>query len=151
MTFYFNHKRADFWFPNLVFFHFSASLRTTVPLVSYIRISLRFWYYTSLSTCCGNLKKNWSHRKNLGERGGQTFKGSDREKLSILVLWQLPTSSLRFLFGEEDQLKKINLIGEKKISWSAKKNSGKWHLFEETISLPEPKFYWRIYGDCYPS
>ena len=26
------------------------------------------------------LKKNWGHRKNLGESGGQSFKGSDREK-----------------------------------------------------------------------
>ena len=26
------------------------------------------------------LKKNWGHRENLGESGGQTFKGSDREK-----------------------------------------------------------------------
>ena len=26
------------------------------------------------------LKKNWSQRENLGESGGQTFKGSDREK-----------------------------------------------------------------------
>ena len=25
-------------------------------------------------------KKNWGHRENLGESGGQTFKGSDREK-----------------------------------------------------------------------
>ena len=74
-----------------------------MPLVSYIRISLRFWYYTSLSTCCENLEKNWSDRKNLGERGGQTFEGSDREKLSIFVLWQLPTSGFCFLFGEEDQ------------------------------------------------
>ena len=56
------------------------SLRTTVPLVSYIRNSLRFWYYASLSTCCPNLEKNWGHRENLGESGGQTFKGSDREK-----------------------------------------------------------------------
>ena len=104
MTFYFNHKRADFWLPNLgFFFHFSASLRTTVPLVSYIRISLRFLVLYSLSTCRENLEKNWNHRKNSGERGGQTFKGSDREKLSILVLWQLPTSGFCFLFGEEDQ------------------------------------------------
>ena len=55
-------------------------LRTTVPLVSYIKNSLRFWYYASLSTCCQNLEKIWGHRKNLGESGGQTFKGSDREK-----------------------------------------------------------------------
>ena len=26
------------------------------------------------------LKKNWGQRENLGESGGQTFKGSDREK-----------------------------------------------------------------------
>ena len=56
-------------------------LRTTVPLVSYIRNSLRFWYYASLSTCCQNLEqKYWAHRENFGENGGQTFKGSDREK-----------------------------------------------------------------------
>ena len=59
-----------------------------MPLASYIRISLRFWYYSSLSTLVVKIfKKNWSHGENLGERGGQTFKGSDREKLSILVLW----------------------------------------------------------------
>ena len=55
-------------------------LRTTVPLVSYIRNSLRFWYYAPLSTCRQNLEKNWGHRENLGESGGQTSKGSDREK-----------------------------------------------------------------------
>ena len=32
-----------------------STLKTTVPLVSYIRSSLRFWYYASLSTCCQNL------------------------------------------------------------------------------------------------
>ena len=64
-----------------------------MPLVSYIRNSLRFWYNTALSTCCQNLEKNWGHRENLGEGGGQTFKRSDREKYQlILVLWQLPIS-----------------------------------------------------------
>ena len=29
------------------------------------------------------LKKNWGHRENLGENGGQTFKGSDREKCEL--------------------------------------------------------------------
>ena len=48
--------------------------------VSYIRISLRFWYYASLSNCCQNLEKNWGQRKALGESEDQTFKGSDREK-----------------------------------------------------------------------
>ena len=73
-----------------------------MPLVSYIRISLRFWYYTSLSTCCENLEKKLESPETLGETGGQTFEGSYREKLSILVLWQLPTSGFCF-FGEEVQ------------------------------------------------
>ena len=55
-------------------------LRTTVPLVSCIRNSLRFWYHASLSTCCQNLEKDWGPWENLGERGAQTFKGSDQEK-----------------------------------------------------------------------
>ena len=70
-----------------------------MPLVSYIRNSLRFWYYASISTCCQNLEKNWGHRENLGESGGQTFKGSDRN------ISTLATSNIRLLlvFGEEDQ------------------------------------------------
>ena len=51
-----------------------------VPLVSYIRNSLRFWYYASLNTCSQNLEKNWGHWENLGESLRQTFKGSDQEK-----------------------------------------------------------------------
>ena len=71
--------------PLPVFFRSAKSrvqieLRTTVPLVSYIRNSLRFWYYASLSTCYQNLDKKWGDREHLGESEGQTFKGSDREK-----------------------------------------------------------------------
>ena len=71
-------------------------LRTTVPLVSYIRNSLRFWYYVSLSTCCQNLEKNWGHRENLGEGGGQDFEGSHREKCQFC-------NRLLLFFVEEDQ------------------------------------------------
>ena len=67
-------------FTNFKWLKHLIALRTTVPLLSYMRNSLRFWYYASLSTCCQNLEKNWGHRENLGESGGQTFKGSDREK-----------------------------------------------------------------------
>ena len=56
------------------------TLTTTVPLGFYIRKYFRFLYYASLSTCCQNLEKNWSHRKNLGKNSGLSFKGSDREK-----------------------------------------------------------------------
>ena len=69
---------------------YSGALKMTVPLVSYIRNSLRFWYYASFSTCCQNLEKKWGNRENLGESGGQTFKGSNPRKVSILVLWRLP-------------------------------------------------------------
>ena len=55
-------------------------LRTTVPLGSYTRKSLRFFYYVSLSTCCQNLEQNQGHWKNLGEIEVLSFKGSDQEK-----------------------------------------------------------------------
>ena len=73
-----------------------TALRTTVPLVSDIRISLRFWYHASLCTCCQNLEKN------LGESGGQTFKDLTEKSVSFSTL---ATSSIRLLlfFGEEDQ------------------------------------------------
>ena len=34
------------------------------------------------------------------------------------------------------------------ISPISEKNSGKLQLFDESISLPEPKFYARIHCDC---
>ena len=45
-------------------------LRTTVPLVSYIRNSLRFWYYASLSTCCQNLEKKIGVTGKIWEKAG---------------------------------------------------------------------------------
>ena len=67
-----------------------------MPLVSYIRNSLRFGIMLSLVPgvmlplvpgvmpplvpVVKILKKKRGHRENLGESGGQTFKGSDREK-----------------------------------------------------------------------
>ena len=42
---------------------FSQILVLCLPLVPVVKI----------------LKKNWGHRKNLGESGGKTFKGSDLE------------------------------------------------------------------------
>ena len=70
-----------------------------MPLVSYIRNSLRFWYYANLSTCCQNL---WGHRKNLGEGGGHTFKGCDQEKYNFS---NLAACNIRLLIlsGEENQ------------------------------------------------
>ena len=48
----------------------TVKLRTTVPLVSYIRNSLRFWYYASLSTCCQNLEKNIGVTGKIWEKAG---------------------------------------------------------------------------------
>ena len=74
-----------------------------MPLVSYIRNSLRFWYnYASLSTCCQNLEKNWDHWENLGENGGQTLRDLTEKSVNFSTL---VTSSIRLLLvsGEEEQ------------------------------------------------
>ena len=49
-------------------------LRTTVPLVSYIRNSLRFWYYASLnSTVVQILKKKLGSPGKFGRKQGSSF------------------------------------------------------------------------------
>ena len=55
-------------------------LRTTVPLVSYIRNSLRFWYYASLVPVVKILKKRLGSPGKFGRKRDQTFEGSDLEK-----------------------------------------------------------------------
>ena len=77
-------------------------LRTTVPLVSYIRNSLRFWYYASLSTCCQNLEKIGVTGK-IWEKAGVKLLRDLTEK--CVNFSTLATSSIRLLlvFGEEDQ------------------------------------------------
>ena len=74
------NKEGCFLNQDILILTFHVNLRTTVPLVSYIRNSLKFWYHASLVPVVKILKKNWGHRENLGERGGQTFEGSDGEK-----------------------------------------------------------------------
>ena len=65
------------WHPEIV----KIKLRKTVPLGSHTYELPRLLYYAFLSTCCQNLEeKNWSHRKKLGEIGGQNVKESDRER-----------------------------------------------------------------------
>ena len=77
-------------------------LRTTVPLVSYIWNSLRFWYYASLSTCCQNLKKNWGHWEIWEKVGVKLLRDLTKKSVNFSTL---ATSSIRLLlgFGEEDQ------------------------------------------------
>ena len=85
-----------------------------MPLVSYIRNSLRFWYYAALSTCYQIFKNNWGHRENLGEGGGQTFKGSDREQHNFST-WAASNIRLLIFFGEENQQAKLAQLVRKKI------------------------------------
>ena len=65
MTFDFNGTRRRVVLAN--------ELRTTVPLVFYIRNSLRFWYYASLSTCCQNLEKKLGSPGKFGRKRGSNF------------------------------------------------------------------------------
>ena len=52
-----------------------SGFRTTVPLVSYIRNSLRFGIMLPLVPVVKILKKNLGHGENLGGSGGQTTSG----------------------------------------------------------------------------
>ena len=80
-----------------------VSLRTTVPLVSYIRNSLRFWYYASLSTCCQNLEKKFGVTGKIWEKAEVKLLRDLTEK--SVNFGTLATSNIRLLlvFGEEDQ------------------------------------------------
>ena len=82
---------------------FLWSLRTTVPSVSYIRNSLRFWYYASLSTCCHNLEKKIRVTGKIWEKAGVKLLRHLTEK--SVNFSTLATSNIRLLlvFGEEDQ------------------------------------------------
>ena len=80
-----------------------AHLRTTVPLVSYIWNSLRFWYYASLSNCCQNHEKKLGSPGKFWEKAGVKLLRDLTEK--SVNFSTLATSNIRFLlvFGEEDQ------------------------------------------------
>ena len=78
------------------------ALRTTVPLVSYIRNSLRFWYYASLVPVVKILKKIGVTGK-IWEKPGVKLSRDLIEK--SVNFSTLATSNIRLLlgFGEEDQ------------------------------------------------
>ena len=81
----------------------TSCLRTTVPLVSYIRNSLRFWYYASLSTCCQNLEKKVGVTVKIWEKAeGKLLRDLTEKSVNFSTL---ATSNIRLLlvFGEEDQ------------------------------------------------
>ena len=74
-----------------------------MPLVSYIRNSLRYWYYASLSTCCHNLDKKIGVIGKIWEKAEIKLL-TDLTKKSVNFS-TLATSNIRLLlvFGEEDQ------------------------------------------------
>ena len=73
-----------------------------MPLVAYIRNSLRFWYYASVSICCQNLEKNWGHRENLGESGVKLLRDLTERSVNFSTLATF-NIKLLLVFGEEDQ------------------------------------------------
>ena len=74
-----------------------------MPFVSYIRNSLRFWYYASLCTCCQNLEKKIGVTGKIWEKVGVKLLRDLAEK--SVNFSTLTTSNIRLLlsFGEEDQ------------------------------------------------
>ena len=100
-----NSAKFDWlWFISQIVQHalFNIFLRTTVPLVSYIRNSLRFWYYASLSTCCQNLEKIGVTWKIWEKAGVKLLRDLTEKSVNFSTL---ATFNIRLLlvFGEEDQ------------------------------------------------
>ena len=74
-----------------------------MPLVFYIRNSLRFWYYAFLSTCCQILEKKIGVTGKIWEKAGVKLLRDLTEK--SINFPTLATSNIRLLlvFGEDDQ------------------------------------------------
>ena len=88
---------------------FSPILRTTIPLVSYIRTSLRFWYYASVSARCQNLENKIGVTSKIWEKAGLKLLMDLTE--NSVNFSTFATSNIRlllfFFFGEEDQWTKL--------------------------------------------
>ena len=78
----------------------------TVPLVSYIKNPLRFWYYASLSICCQNLEKIGFTEKFWEVLGVKLLRDLTEKSVNFSTL---ATSNNRLLlfFLEEDQSTKL--------------------------------------------
>ena len=73
-----------------------------MPLVSYIRNSLRFWYYAYLSTCCQNLKKIGVTGK-IWEKAGVKLSRDLTEKTGSFSTLATSNTRLLLYFDDEDQ------------------------------------------------
>ena len=84
-------------------FHCSSWFKDDRDFVSYIKNSLRFWYYVSLSTCCQNLEKEILVTWKPWEKTAVKLLRDLTEKSANFST--LATSNIRLLLfcGEEDQ------------------------------------------------
>ena len=85
--------------------HLKELLKTTVPLVSYTRNSLRFWYYAFLSTCCQNLEKIGVTRKIWEKAGVKLLRDLTKRSVSFSTL---ATSDIRLLLFLVKRINKRN-------------------------------------------
>ena len=74
-----------------------------MPLVSYIRNSLRFWYYASLSTCCQNLEKIGVTGKIWEKAGVKLLRDLTEKSVNFSTLATSNIIRLLLVFGKEDQ------------------------------------------------
>ena len=76
-------------------------LKDDLAFVFYIRISLRFWYYGPLSTCCQNLEKIGVTGKIWDKVGVRLLRDVTEKSVNFSTL---ATSNIWLLlfFGEED-------------------------------------------------
>ena len=81
----------------------TSFVRTTVPLVSYIRNSLRFWYYAPLRTCCQNLEKKIGVTWKIWEKAGIKLSKDLTVKSVNFSTLAAPNIRLLLFFCEEDQ------------------------------------------------
>ena len=102
-----------------------------MPLVSYIRNSLRFWCYASFSTSYQNHEKKIGVTDKICEKARVKLLRDLTEKVSILVLWQLPTLGFCYVLSKR-LMKEMNPTSEKKFTITEEKLR-KLQLFEETI------------------
>ena len=94
-----------------------------MPLGSYIKISLRLWYYASLNACCQNLEKKLGSPGKFGRKRGSVLRDLTEESANFSAL---ATSDIKLslCFAEVDQQTKLVRLVKKK-SLSPKKNGGK--------------------------
>ena len=102
-----------------------------------------------VSACCQNLEKKFGVTEKIWEKSGvKVLRDLTVKSVNFCAL---ATSDIKIslFFGEVDKRTKLVRLRKKKIIITEGK-CRKMTLFNENFSLPESKFYSRIYGDCFP-